>query len=181
MIDAFLRNVARSLGDQIIDTYWTIATSGLVLALLALGFVGLRLSAMLPLLPAQYRGFARPAALVCAAFFFFNSGYRVADRRADLKQARIDLAFAQTQLENMAATAADKSRLAASADRRVSEISQKVTEYEQRLAAHPLAAGCADPVTDADERELRELANPPRAGRRPLSLIDRLRGSGVDR
>lgn len=179
MIDAFLRNVARSLGDHVADAYWSLATSGLVLALLALGFIGLRLSAMLPLLPAQYRGFARPAAFVCAAFFFFNLGYRVADRRADLKQARIDLAFAEVQLENMAATAADKSRLAAEADRRASEISQKVTEYEQRLAARP--EGCADPVTDADERELRQLAQPAGTKRRPLSLIDRLRGSGAHR
>ena len=162
MITRILENAAQKFSDHIIDAYWGFATSGLVLAALLIIAIGLSLVAMISLIPIQYRAFAK----------------RLADQRAELAQARLDLAFTQLQLANQKQTAADADRIARAAVDKASTLDQKVFDYETRFAKLP--PSCDRRLTDADDRELQDIGRGVAEPNR-LSLIQRLRGFGKAR
>ena len=178
MINKFLSGVAESIGNQIVDAYWNIATSGLVLAILLGVALALRLYAVVPLIPIQYRAFAKPVATLCLFFFVLNLGYRIADRRNDLVQARVDNAFLQFQLDNEQATARDKTALAERSRAEVSAISEKVKKYEDELAKNPpLPEICDDRGSVDEQRWLHEISRGNRRAKQGGgSIIERLRG-----
>ena len=178
MITRILENAAQKFSDHIIDAYWGFATSGLVLAALLIIAIGLSLVAMISLIPIQYRAFAKPLSIVSFFFFALNFGHRLADQRAELAQARLDLAFTQLQLANQKQTAADADRIARAAVDKASTLDQKVFDYETRFAKLP--PSCDRRLTDADDRELQDIGRGVAEPNR-LSLIQRLRGFGKAR
>lgn len=129
------------------DLFWSVATSPLVLSILAALFLAGLVVGFAPLLRfipglAPYVMLARLVALIALAALSFLIGFRVADERAEVERLKADLAFKQLQLDNEKASAETKARLLAKAEADVATASQKVIDYEERLAKQPAGNRC---------------------------------------
>jgi hypothetical protein len=180
----FLSHIADSFTSNLIDAYWSFVTSPVMLGALIITAIVCRILAAVTIVPEQYRWPFRPLALLLAAFFFVNIGHRLADERAEVKQLRVDLMFAQTELSQQQATATQAKMLADAAQSRASGIENQVTTYGLHYLPQPGAADaskCPGPITDAQFRELRDISRGTMAGtkRASRSLIDRLRKLGT--
>ena len=143
------------------DLFWSVATSYAVLSIIATLFLASLIIGFAPLVRfipglAPYVMLARLVALFSLAVLAFLIGVRITDERASLKQARIDLAFAELQLDAQKHTAETAERLRMIAETKAAKANQKVTEYEDRLAKQPAGDGCN--LDDADVRSLRDIA-----------------------
>lgn len=143
------------------DLFWSVATSYAVLSIIGTALVAAFVIGHLPLtgrIPVigPYVVAARGAAYPLLALLAFLIGVRITDERASLRQARIDLAFAQIQLDTQKHTAEAAERLRMVAETKAAQANQKVTEYEERLATQPAGDGCN--LDDADVRSLRDIA-----------------------
>ena len=143
------------------DLFWSVATSYAVLSIIATLFLASLIIGFAPLVRfipglAAYVMLARVVALFSLAVLAFLIGVRITDERASLKQARIDLAFAELQLDAQKHTAETAERLRMIAETKAAKANQKVTEYEDRLAKQPAGDGCN--LDDADVRSLRDIA-----------------------
>jgi hypothetical protein len=143
------------------DWFWWLATSHIALsglgiiavAALAIGHVpfGKYVPVIGPyVVLAQF--IAYPALMLLA----FLIGVRAADERAALKQAKLDLAFSQLQLNAQKQVAETASRLRADAEAKAEQANQKVTDYEERLAKQPAGDGCN--LDGDDVRSLHDIA-----------------------
>jgi hypothetical protein len=86
----------------------------------------------------------------------FLVGVRITDERAALKQAKLDLAFSELQLNLQKQTAETAAKLRADAEAKAEQANQKVSEYEERLAKQPASDGCD--LDDSDVRSLHDIA-----------------------
>lgn len=143
------------------DWFWDLATSYIVLCVLAViavaAFVLAHMPAIIERFWPQAYAYAKAAALLqlaVAALLMFLIGFRVADERADNKQLKNDLAYHQLQLETAEATAQDAERLKAEAEQRANEAKGKLDEYRTLYGDDP-GAGCG--FTADDIERLREL------------------------
>ena len=141
--------------------FWSVATSSVVLALLGLVVAASLAVGFAPLVRfipglAPYVMVARLISLISISVLSFLLGVRGADQRSALRQAQLDLAFAQIQLDAQKHTAETAERLRMVAETKAAQANQKVTEYEERLAQQPASDGCN--LDDADVRSLRDIA-----------------------
>ena len=115
------------------DLFWSVATSYAVLSIIATLFLASLIIGFAPLVRfipglAPYVMLARLVALFSLAVLAFLIGVRITDERASLKQARIDLAFAELQLDAQKHTAETAERLRMIAETKAAKANQKVTE-----------------------------------------------------
>lgn len=89
------------------------------------------------------------------AWLMFCLGHRSADNTAALRQAKIDSAFLQVQLETQKATAEHAAKLREKAEAETQQLNERVSAYEAQLAKRP-DAGCA--LNDSDVTGLRNIA-----------------------
>jgi hypothetical protein len=108
---------------------------------------------------------------------------RSADARSEIAQLTRDLSFAQTQIQNIAATAADKARLANASATAALVADMKANTYEQWLALQP-ARKCDDDDLDSDDVRWLSDIKPRRetgSANRPGGFtFPRLRGFGKE-
>ena len=138
------------------DLIWDIATSNLVLAIIALALLAAFAIAHLPFgrwipVVAPYVVAATLAAHVLFGLLAFLVGFRISDDREEAKRLKGELAWSENQLKQQKASADDKARLARQAEERAAAADQKVTDYETALAKLP-AGNCS--LDDADIRGL---------------------------
>jgi hypothetical protein len=143
------------------DWFWWGATSYFVLSALGVVLVAALIVGHVPFgkyapVIGPYVVLAQFAAYPALALLAFLIGMRIADERADLKQAKIDLAFSQLQLSTQKQTAETAQKLRADAEAKAEQANQKVTEYEDRLAKLPADHGCN--LDDGDVRSLHDIA-----------------------
>ena len=108
---------------------------------------------------------------------------RSADARSEIAQLKRDLSFAETQIQNNAATAADKARLADASATAALAADMKANTYEQWLALQPASKCVGDDLDGDDVRWLSDI-RPRRETRRPDKSggfhFPRLRGIGKE-
>jgi hypothetical protein len=143
------------------DLFWSIATSYLALSIIAVLLVVSWLVGHVPFgkyapVIGPYVVLAQFVAYPTLALLAFLIGMRIADERADLKQAKIDLAFSQLQLSTQKKTAETAQKLRAEAEAKADQANQRVSEYEERLAKQPANDGCN--LDDGDVRSLHDIA-----------------------
>lgn len=143
------------------DLFWSVATSGVVLSITGIVLVAALVVGHLPLIGripavAPYVVAARLAVYPMLALLAFLIGVRITDERAELKQAKRDLAFAQLQLDTQKQAAEAAAKLRVEAEAKAEQANQKVTDYEERLAKQPAGNGCN--LDGDDVRSLRGIA-----------------------
>lgn len=128
--------------------FWWIGTSDTALAILVIVFVAAlllsevdRIAVWLPWLK-PFTAWGRPVSYLALGAFCLFSGYRISDESAALRQAKIDLAFSQLQLNAQKQTAETATKLRAEAEAKVEQANQKVSDYEARLAQRPASVDC---------------------------------------
>lgn len=143
------------------DILWSLATSYIMLsiigsvALVALVVGHVPFGKYAPVI-GPYVVLAQFVAYPTLMLLAFLVGVRVTDERAALKQAKIDLAFSQLQLNAQKQTAETAAKLRVEAEAKAAEANQKVTDYEERLAKQPAVNGCN--LDDSDVRSLHDIA-----------------------
>jgi hypothetical protein len=143
------------------DLLWSLATSYAVLsiigtvALVALIVGHVPFGRYAPVI-GPYVVLAQFVAYPTLMLLAFLIGVRVTDERAALKQARLDLAFSQLQLDTQKQTAETAERLRKQAEQQAEQANQKVTDYEERLAKQPTSDGCS--LDGDDVRSLHDIA-----------------------
>ena len=143
------------------DWFWWGATSYFVLSAVGVVLVAALIVGHVPFgkyapVIGPYVVLAQFAAYPSLALLAFLIGMRIADERADLKQAKIDLAFSQLQLSTQKQTAETAQKLRDDAEAKAEQANQKVAEYEDRLAKQPATNGCN--LDDGDVRSLHDIA-----------------------
>lgn len=139
---------------------WSILTSDTVLGLTGIVAVAcfvvgfFPLASLIPFL-SPYVIAARFVGVGVLAWLMFCLGHRSADNTAALRQARIDLAFSQVQLETQKATAEQAAKLREQAEAQAQQLNERVSAYEAQLAKRP-DAGCN--LDDSDVTGLRNIA-----------------------
>lgn len=133
---------------MISDMFWDLATSDVSLAIMAALLLAAFVIGHVPLIGRlipqsdPYIEAAKLAAPLLAAALFISIGYRIADERADLRNAKFELQWKDNQLKQQAQTAQDAQTLADQATQRADTLQSKVDEYAEELAKQPVAA-CA--------------------------------------
>jgi hypothetical protein len=166
------------------DLLFTLATSNLMLSCIGIALIALMILGFVPgmsLVPfvGAYVPVAKLLAFLLFGLLCALIDRRSADTRAQVAQLQRDLSFAEMQISNNAATAADKARLADASNAAALADQLKVKTYAQWLALQPDPNGC-DTLTDDDVRWLRDV-QPRRAssaGKAGGLSLSRLRGSG---
>jgi hypothetical protein len=144
------------------DFLFSLATSNVALSLLG----GLLLVALvigfMPLL--NYIPVIGPYVPVAKLVAFLVFGIlcalidrRSADARDQIASLKRDLSFAELQISNSAATAADAARLQGESNQAALSYDKTVNTYEQWLKMQPAAAAGCDDLTDDDVRWLRDV------------------------
>jgi hypothetical protein len=124
------------------DFLWDIAISQPVLVALALLAVAAFLVGHIPVIGsipavAPYVVLARVAAIVFVAALLFLLGFRVADKRADLREAKFEIAWKDKQIEDAEASAKDAQQFADQNKERADALQTEVDSYVARLNAAP--------------------------------------------
>lgn len=140
------------------DLIWDIATSNLVLAIIALALLAAFAIAHLPFgkwIPAiaPYVVAATLAAHVLFGLLAFLVGFRISDDREEAKRLRDKLAWSDNQLKQQTASAEEAARLKEEAEQRANEAKGKLDEYRSKFEGP--SAVCA--WTDDELNRLRSL------------------------
>lgn len=132
--------------------FWDVATSSIVLSMIALLLIAALVVGYFPLLKwfpvlGQYVPVARLASILAAALLSFLFGYKVADDRATTSALRNELAVARIDLAaaHKAADQADAARRELAAQSITDQI--RIEKYAEELKKRPNAA-CT--LTDDD-------------------------------
>jgi hypothetical protein len=144
---------------MMMDFVWDIATSNLVLGIIAVVFVAAFLVAHAPTLilklwPTAYL-YSKAAALVqvaAAALLCFLIGFRVSDERAEAKSLRAQIAAQQVDLNaaNDAARKADAARAELAEQAKADQ--ERIEDYEERLRRRTPNTACLLVPDDFPER-----------------------------
>lgn len=140
------------------DFIWDVATSNLVLAIVALALLAAFAVAHLPFgkwIPAiaPYVVAATLAAHVLFGLLAFLVGFRISDDREEAKRLRDELAWSDNQLKQQKATAAEAAKLKEEAEARARQAKGELDDYRSKFEGP--SAVCA--WTDDELSRLRAL------------------------
>lgn len=150
---------------MLVDLFWSVATSNLVLAIVGVVALAAIIVSHMPLIrwiPTIDHWMKLATAVGYVALFLLGLliGHRLSDERAETKRLRGELEWSRNQLEQQEATAKDAERLKAEAEANAREAQGKLDEFRSRYAERP-AAACA--FTADDLKRLRSLTRSGRA------------------
>lgn len=150
--------------EALADLFWGFATSGPVLATLAIIVVICVIVTHVPLvrwIPTidDWLKLAAFVGYLGFALLFLLIGFRLSDERSAAKQLRTELAWSQNQLEQQEATARDAEKLKDEAEAAAKEAKGKLDDFRKNYSERPQAS-CA--FTGDDIRRLRQLRQPSR-------------------
>lgn len=150
--------------EALADLFWSFATSGPVLAALALLVLACVVVTHVPLvrwLPSidDWMKLASFIGYLAFAALFLLIGFRLSDERTEAKALRTELNWSRNQLEQQEATARDAERLKSEAETAAAEARGKLDEFRKTYSERPQAA-CV--FTADDIRRLRQLRRHPR-------------------
>lgn len=172
------------------EVFWQIATSPLVLVVIAAIVVASFAVAHLPFVAIVFpkaAAFTKAASLVTIIGFaalLYLLGVKSERTRAELERVRSDLAFKEFQLGNQVRAAADAADLKADADAQAQDARSKLSVYQAKFGSDPSAAACAPRagVIEWVHELQRRKQNAGAVARKPKrGLVARLRGSGSER
>lgn len=156
--------IAKVIQSAMSNMFWDIATSDLVLTIVAAVMVASFVVSHLPIvrdLPAvkPYAIAAGLIAYLALADLAFFGGYRISDERADAARLERDLDWSKNQLAQQKATADDAERIAKEKAAEADELKGKVVDYEKALAQRAKTdPGGSCVLSDDDISRLRALA-----------------------
>lgn len=158
------------------DLFWNAATSTPALMIVgvigASAFVVAHMPAVVERLLPQLVPYAKAALIVQVIAFadlMLCVGYRIADERTELRNARFELSWKQSELEQQRQSAEQAAKLASDNKERADALQSQVDDYVEKLSKTPVAADCA--FDDDDIRSLRTLGSAQRSvGHDPKGL-----------
>ena len=147
-----------------IETFWTIATSDLALAIVGGLFLASLAIAHLPfvrMMPSlePYVVAAGLVSYLLLADLALCIGHRISDEHAEVERLQNEVNWNSNQLEQQKATADDAERIAREKAGEAEELKGKVADYEtalEKASAHASGDACA--LTDDDIARLRSLS-----------------------
>jgi hypothetical protein len=156
---AWLHQLWSAPAEALADLFWSFATSGPVLAALALLVLACVVVTHVPLvrwLPSidDWMKLASFIGYLAFAALFLLIGFRLSDERTEAKTLRTELAWSRNQLEQQEATARDAEKLKGEAEAAATEAKGKLNELRTFYSERPQAS-CA--FTADDLRRLRDL------------------------
>ncbi|MET4199107.1 uncharacterized membrane protein YuzA (DUF378 family) [Bradyrhizobium sp. LA8.1] len=187
---AWLVSALDAINSFSAEVFWQIATSPLVLVVIAAVVVASFALAHLPfvtLLFPKAAAFTKAASLVTIIGFaalLYLFGVKSERTRAELERVKSDLAFKEFQLGNQAKAAADAEDLKADADAQAQDARGKLSVYQAKFGDDPNAAACAPRAGVIDwlhDLQRRKQAAGAVAGKPKRGLVARLRRSGAER
>lgn len=149
---------------MLVDWFWTIATSNLVLSIVGIFALVCIVVSHVPLIrwiPTIDHWMKLATAVGYVALFLLGLliGHRLSDERAETKRLKGELEWSRNQLEQQEAQAQDAERLKEEAEARAAAIKGELDDYRKNYAGRP-DGKCA--FTDDDLQRLRKLTRRPR-------------------
>ena len=149
---------------MLVDLFWKIATSDLVLTVVGVIALAAIVVSHVPLIrwiPTidHWMKLASAVGYVALSLFFLFVGFRLSDERAETARLKTELDWSRNQLEQQEAQAQDAERLKGEAEARAAAIKGELDDYRKTYAGRPDGV-CA--FTADDIERLRSLTRRPR-------------------
>ncbi|NUU41367.1 hypothetical protein [Tardiphaga robiniae] len=144
---------------MLVDLFWTVATSNLVLAIVGIVALACIVVSHVPLIrwiPTIDHWMKLATAIGYVALFLLGLliGHRLSDERAETKRLKGELEWSRNQLEQQEAQAQDAERLKEEAETRAAAIKGELDDYRKSFTGRP-DGKCT--FTDDDLQRLRQL------------------------